>query len=125
MKSYLFVLFLLLASNLFAVSEIENALIHAATKGDIPAMKNSLDQGANVNAMNAAAGWTALTAAVYFGYPEAVDFLIHAGGDPNHVDFNGGTPLMKAVTLGSFSDFKNAVERKSEIIKMLLQAGAD
>jgi len=124
MRNLLFILLFLFASSVSA-SAVDDSLIRTAMKGDVAGLKDLLNQGANINALHSATGWTALSAAAYFGYPEAVDFLIHAGADPNLRDLNHGTALMKAVTLGAFNDFKEAVSRKAQIIKMLLQAGAD
>lgn len=117
----LFVLFPLTLSH----AATEDALIKAAVKGDVREIESLLLQGAPVDARNPLTGWTALTAAAYYGYPEIVRLLIDAGAEPNIHDKNGGTPLMKAVSLGPFEDRADIMSRKLEVVKLLLQAGAD
>jgi ankyrin repeat protein len=111
----------------FAVSAttVDDALIKAAVKGNTQEIQSLLDQGAQVNATNHLTGWTALTAAAYYGHPEAAEVLIRAGANPNVHDKNGGTPLMKAVTLGPAENRADTISRKVKVIKALLKAGAD
>lgn len=70
-------------------------------------------------------GWTPLTAACYYGYPDVVRLLLQNGADPNVHDLNGGTPLMKAVTLGTYENKSAILAHKADIVQLLLAAGAD
>jgi uncharacterized protein len=116
---------LFLFASFTIASDADDSLVRAARKGDVAAIKESLGDGANVNARNEATGWTPLIAAAYYGYPEAAQLLIQSGADVNLFDHHHGSALMKAVTLGSFENREDIVVRKSEIVKLLLQAGAD
>ncbi len=100
-------------------------LLKAAVKGDAVEVKALLEQGADVDEKNGRTGWTPLTAAAYYAHAEVVNVLIGAGADANAHDANGGTPLMKAVTLGPAEDREATIARKVDIVKALLKAGAD
>lgn len=130
MKSaFCLLLFALAAASAFAASTApttpSDSLIRAATKGDVAGVEEILHAGGDVNARNALTGWTPLIGAAYYGHPQVVEVLIKAGANVNLQDYQHSTALMKAVTLGSFDDFEAIVRRKSEVLKLLLKAGAD
>ena len=85
--------------------------IHQAAKdGNIEAVKQHLDAGADVNAMNKY-GWTPLFYAVQVDYKEVAELLITKGADVNAKDVKGKTPLHYPSTKG--------------IAELLIAKGAD
>ncbi|HEY4492645.1 MAG TPA: ankyrin repeat domain-containing protein [Acidobacteriota bacterium] len=109
-----------------AIAEAPKAdLMKAASTGDTARIRELLEGGEDVNAKHAVVGWTALTAAAYYGHPEAVKLLLEAGAEPNMKDASADTPLMKAVTLGPYEDRQEMLKRKAEVARLLLKAGAD
>ena len=85
--------------------------IHEAAKtGNIEAIKQHLDAGADVNAMNKY-GWTPLFYAVQVDYKEVAELLITKGADLNAKDVKGKTPLHYPST--------------KEIAELLIAKGAD
>ena len=63
----------------------------AARKGNIEAVKQHLDAGANVNAMRG--GGTPLHLAASWGHKEVAELLIENGADVNAKNEDGETPL--------------------------------
>ena len=92
--------------------ELNLALIHAASKGNIRCIKILLQAGADVNGSDSK-GFTALIRAAN-AYFKCSKFLIEAGADVNCANNLGFTALMEAVR------YKN-----SKNIETLLNAGAD
>lgn len=90
----------------------ETALMKAADKGRLEAVKALLAAGANVNACDED-GETALMMAADEGRTEVVRTLIAAGAELNLRDEDGETALMKALD-----------ERHTETANVLSQAGA-
>ena len=72
------------------------ALFKAAAKGNIEAVKQHLDGGADVNAKDGG-GWTPLHFAAWFGHTEVAELLIAKGADVNAKDHTGRTPLNEAI----------------------------
>jgi ankyrin repeat protein len=72
------------------------ALFKAAAKGNIEAVKQHLDAGADVNAKDGG-GWTPLHFAAWFGHTEVAELLIAKGADVNAKDHTGRTPLNEAI----------------------------
>lgn len=103
----------------------DSELIRAASKGQTQQVRDLLAHGASVNEKHALTGWTALTAAAFYGFPDTVKVLLDAGADPNVRDLHGGTPLMKAVTVGYSDDRSALLTNKAEVIRLLLKGGAD
>lgn len=126
---------------------LETALISAASRGDVPGVRRLLREGAGVDAADDR-GATALIAAAYGNHVEAARLLIEAGADVNrpdrtlqsaylistsegylellktdiridHVNHLGWTALLEAILLGDGSP------RYAEVVRLLLEAGAD
>ena len=93
-------------------SASERALLAAARKGHIEAVKQHLDSGVNVNAKRT--GSTPMHQAAYYGQKEVAELLIAKGADVNAKDDNGQTPLFNAAYLG-----------RKEIVELLIAEGAD
>ena len=88
--------------------------IHQAAKdGNIEAVKQHLDAGADVNTKDEF-GRTPLHGAAYKGHKETVELLIAKGADVNAKDKRGWTPLHWVVSGGH-----------KEIVELLIAKGAD
>src|SRR4051812_45603403 len=85
----------------------------AAMKGDKAAVKQLLQQKADVNAQQAD-GATALQWAAYRNDLDLADILIAAGANPKTPNREGATPLYLA-----------GIEGSAPMIEKLLKAGAD
>ena len=75
----------------FTSSRPEDLLFDAARRGDVPALKELLATGLDVNVTNGK-GFSALTLASYDDHLEATKFLLEAGASPNVQDVSGNTP---------------------------------
>ena len=71
----------------------ERALLNAAFKGNIEAVKKHLDDGVDVNAMWDATEMTPLHSAARLGHIKIVELLVAEGGDVNAMDNDDQTPL--------------------------------
>ena len=89
------------------------ALINAAKRGNIEAVKSALADGADMNA-NDADGWTALHQSAFYGPKEVVELLITRGANLNAKEKDGWTPLDQAAYGGN-----------KEIAELLITKGAD
>lgn len=77
----------------------EGALVRAAARGDLDAVRQTIGQGVSADAR--VNGWTALSAASFFGHKDAVEMILEAGADMDRPDEDGGrTPLHRALTGG-------------------------
>ncbi|XP_042350799.1 BRCA1-associated RING domain protein 1 [Plectropomus leopardus] len=89
------------------------SLLHlAAIKGDVEAVKELLDQGADPN-LKDNAGWTPLHEACNLGYLAVVEVLVSRGALLNTPGYENDSPLHDAVRNGH-----------PAIVKLLLQLGA-
>jgi hypothetical protein len=84
-------------------------LRHAASNGDMPALRAALERRPLIDARDAD-GRSALMLAVLRGRGEAVDALLAAGADPNAADVHGVTPLHAALG-GEQADIAAALRR--------------
>ena len=85
--------------NLRGNPEADRALLDAAEKGNIEAVKWHLDAGADVNAQDNDIRWTPLHVAAAFGRKEIAELLLANGADVN-AKSKRGTPLSNAVKSG-------------------------
>lgn len=91
----------------------DHALIAAAERGDVAAVRKTLADGAGVDARDGA-GRTALLVATHANRIEVARVLIAAGADVNAKDDIEDSPFLYA-----------GAEGRNEILKMTLAAGAD
>ena len=89
----------------------EQAVLHAAWKGHLDAVRWLVEHGARLNRQGKE--WAALHYAAFAGHAEVVSYLLERGADVNALSTNGSTPLMMA-----------AREGKEAIARTLLAAGA-
>jgi len=95
------------------VADTGLAVIEAALKGDLNALRTLLGRGRDPDEVNAK-GRTALHVAAFFGNLRTARLLLAAGADVNIVDSRKITPLILAATNGQL-----------EMVKLLLAQGAD
>ena len=126
-QRFSFALLCIFFSSAFALAEetTNNELITAVVAGQHSRVVELLKQGANPNAKQKLTGWTAISVASYYGYPDIVKDLVHAGADVNVRDVRQNTPLMRAVTLGPYENLEEHLTRKVEVTKILLESGAN
>ncbi|KAI1141291.1 hypothetical protein F5Y05DRAFT_256517 [Hypoxylon sp. FL0543] len=77
----------------------EDALVQAASDGDIDKVAKFLSIGCNVNARDRW-GWSALSMCAYGGHVAIARLLLEHGADLYNVDVDGDTPLQIASTRG-------------------------
>ncbi len=96
-----------------APSTLNEELVKAAERNDLPAVRALLSQGTDAKARNERAG-RALTFALYNKNAEMVRLLVERGADVQSLDpTQGHTPLSLAAQLG-----------QSEVVRFLLSKGA-
>ena len=86
----------------------------AASVGDLSAIKDAVEDSADLNALDSQFGITPLGWAALNGQTEAAKLLIEKGADVNARSRDGSTPLNSAAFLG-----------RVETVKLLLEKGAD
>jgi NAD(P)-dependent dehydrogenase (short-subunit alcohol dehydrogenase family) len=91
----------------------DTSLNEAAFRGDLTALRQGLEAGAELNAADQS-GATPLIVATTFGHTEAAKILIAAGADVNMQNNDGSTALLVAALLC-----------RTEIVEALLANGAD
>ncbi|KAI2608008.1 hypothetical protein GGR54DRAFT_392384 [Hypoxylon sp. NC1633] len=77
----------------------EDALVQAASDGDIDKVARLLSIGCNVNARDRW-GWSALSMCGYGGHVAIARLLLEHGADMYNVDVDGDTPMQLAATRG-------------------------
>jgi ankyrin repeat protein len=92
----------------------ETALMHAAWKGRIDAVRWLLQRGARADDQRGKLAWTALHYAVFAGHDEIAELLLERGADINARSPNGSSVLMMAV-----------YEGRENTARWLLAHGAD
>ena len=93
--------------------EAAEAFVEAAAGGDVSALGELLDAGADVNARNKK-GVTPLIVGAYQGRTEIIEALLEAEADTDAATKDGRTGLIMAANYGH-----------KEIVEALLKAGAD
>ena len=101
-----------------AIAGVNEDFLEAAEHGDLPAVKNFIDNGADVNTKRDD-GITALIFASQNGYKEIVELLLAKGADVNVKDIYGVTALMGA----SYSGVD--LHGHKDVVELLLAKGAD
>ncbi len=127
--------------------EADTALFEAAAQGHVAAVKEALDQGGNVHALDPN-GNTALMLAAFDGHEAAARLLIERGAEVNAVNPRGRTALMFAATFndprtvqallvnGAMVDVRDSDEKFTalmfaaseghvDVVKLLLTHNAD
>jgi hypothetical protein len=89
---------------------MDQGLIDAAKAGDVAAVQNFLNSGADVN-QGDEQGWTLLNFAAGKGHLDLVKFLVERGADPFKVGRDRRTPYMIALAAG-----------RVEVVKYLREA---
>ena len=95
----------------------QHALWDAARSGDVAVLKKAINDGADVNALDARTnpnGRRALNWAAWFNHAEAIKALLKAGADIDGINITGFTPIHHAAEAGS-----------PEAARVLIEAGAD
>lgn len=91
----------------------EKQLLKAAETGNLAQVENLIAQNVNIDAVDEN-GRTALHLATYEDHTKVAEALIEAGANPNHRTNYDSTPLISAAGRSS-----------TEIVRMLIEAGAD
>jgi hypothetical protein len=92
-------------------SDGETPLMEATYNGDLKAVDQLLNQGAEIDAQDAD-GWTALMCAIKFDYPEIATRLLERGANPNLKTFEDGTTaLIIAATMGRLGIVRDLLDR--------------
>jgi NAD(P)-dependent dehydrogenase (short-subunit alcohol dehydrogenase family) len=90
------------------------SLHQAAIEGDLEAVRQQIEAGADLNEREPSGGSSPLTTAAVFGQTEVAKALIEAGADVDQRNNDGSTALLSAAFLC-----------RTEIVAALLAAGAD
>ncbi|TGL45217.1 ankyrin repeat domain-containing protein [Leptospira perdikensis] len=102
------ILFVVLTFPLFATE------LDLSQMRDPKTIKDKVNKGFDVNAKRSADGYTLLHYAAELGNPDLTKFLLSKGAKANETMIRGNTPLSTAIGFD-----------KTEIIKILLEAGVD
>ena len=91
-------------------------ILDAVIQRDIEEVKTIISQNEDINKQDEESGFSALHYCAQFGLKDIIQLLISNNAKIDIKDYYGNTPLFKAVFFFFFY---------TEIIKMLLSAGAD
>ena len=126
------------------LSEVNQQLFYAAGRGNLDAVKDALDNGADIDVIGIM-GNTPLMCAAKLGHEEVAKFLVSMGADLNARAEDGTTLLYYAIVkdkkLAKFlidagvdinakdnegrTPLFSAIEGRGEIVRWLIEAGAD
>src|SRR5690554_587773 len=98
-------------------NEWDEALIKAADRRDTAALRQALDNNADINTKTAD-GFTPVIIAAFKNHYEILDILIEKGAELNHMTVRGSTALSLALYNMPYGDAQKCLDR-------LLEAGAD
>jgi ankyrin repeat protein len=101
------------STNKYKRTSVNADLFDAVEDGDLKEVKSALNQGADVNAMNAY-GWTPLMVASLNDYTVIVKLLLESGADANVKDDEGSTALNVARSYG-YHDIVDLLKSKGAI----------
>ncbi|KAJ4328107.1 hypothetical protein N0V84_001475 [Fusarium piperis] len=90
-----------------------DALLQAASAGNLVTVKRLIKNGIDINATNYH-GQTALHLAVSGGARELALIILDKGGDPNAQDRDGRTPLHRAAEIGDEKTVRLLLDRKAD-----------
>ena len=107
-----FLLATLVSSSQLTLSQAQDSIWESAAKGDVDAIEEHIDAGADLNELSES-GSAPLHFAVSRNRVEIVALLLDADADPDVEDSSQGTPLQLAIA-----------GNKTEIIDLLLEADA-
>ncbi len=96
----LFALILTTAALVLASPSDNEALLKAASVGDVTKVKSLLANGADIN-YAAKGGWTPLIIAAWYKNEELVSFLIKKGAEIDRNSDNGSTALLVSIVSGN------------------------
>ena len=102
------------ATNWISGRAVEDTIWTAAKNGQLDALEQHLENGADVNGVDPLYGLTPLIWAALFDQIEATDWLLHNEANVNGLSNYGTTPVHVAAFLG-----------RSEIAQRLIEHGAD
>lgn len=90
----------------------------AIRKGDAAKVRAAIEKGEDLSGLKE--GLTPLGWAVFQRQPEILTLLLEAGADPDQVDAQGDSPLLRCVL-----DSRTGDRESTEMARRLLEAGAD
>ena len=102
---------------------MSDELVRAAFEGDVAAVARLLEAGADVDADGRI--WNALHAAIENDDVACVRLLIEHGADVEHRAAGDLSPLAHAVDVAIDGAHQNAGDERTDVIELLLEAGAD
>lgn len=115
----------LLEDGTFEQAELGESLYQAMANGDYDIATALIEHGADANHEFGEYDSSLLHAAVLWYEVGATEFLLQQGADPNHVDRLGRSPLVVTLLSRAKAHSDESQREASEIVAMLLAAGAD
>jgi ankyrin repeat protein len=101
---------------------IDEQLLQAAGRNDVPMLCRFIEQGANVNWHHPQAGWTPLHHAAELASLEVISILVEAGADIDAQSEDGLTPL--ALAVDSAIDSSHQTDAAIDLSTILCLLGA-